>query len=1021
MSSLGRSGNTTKVSEQYNVGAGGGLRTTYDKVYLGFVKSTYDVMSMGRIKVYIPELCGNMDDPNTWIPCDYASPFAGATDITQTNKNANSSQVSYGMSFIPPDVNNQVLVMFINGDPNRGFWFACLFQVNANRMVPSTPAASPESKEARKLLVTGAPLFPTFAPAAIASADSARSSEPTSSGGAATESMGTGGTKGNPTLGIRTPSGHSITFEDSRTDGFVRLQSRNGAQILMHTNTDRIIINTGSGYSRIEMDREGNIDIVTKQSLSVRSDLDINFSAKRDINISAQRNFNTQSYGETKLFSQNKFHIKNDEGGMFIQTNGEMHRTANGSIFDDSTRSIYRKSLLGIYDTTTNGPIEIYAHGNIRQYAHTGAVDILSDSNIHFHAQGGGMYIKSATSMYLSSDGGSLYLKSAEDTRIQSDANINLLSKTNILISSSTKDVNIRSVTGSMFIQSVGDANIKSGNSVVIQGNNNVDLKPGSGSVRTTKSIIINAGTIPDAQPSAIAGESTAAQKASPATPVPFPPVGASSPENRQHINIYTASNVASGRRTETVNSIVSRMPSADPSPTRTILGAGFRKIVTRKDAPPESAYKIGEIFQNQPQPLQTIGMISAISNKIGRYTGKGWDSNGVAQYDYSPMPDAEFKPASEWTTSETGLETIQSHEGTGGVSPYRPGLVFPDVCNSGQLLIGHGHILTSDEIQNKQIVVGTQSVAITVDPAITTTTIECQGLSEDQMKLLLKSDVKPIEDKIKSAVGRMKMTQQQFDALVDFVYNVGEDAFMKSGGVADLIKNGKYNEVINEMIRWIIACGTERPELKTRRQNNALAWSGRVRGDMSSLTSQPIGGRGTSNMKAVNSANTKTIYCSLLQAGYSPIAASGIVGNLIQESSGDKGPLDPTVSGDAGAALGIAQWHPERRRAIAREFGSFDSSGYNETTVKNQTRYIIWELNNSEKNAKNEVVSATDPSAAADAINMYYERSQAGQALRTMPIDQIPGNLLDDIGNRRQNAIAVYNRFANDPNACSV
>lgn len=832
---LARSGNVTKVSEQYNVGTGGGLRATYDKVYLGFVKSTYDIMSMGRIKVYIPELCGNTDDPDTWIPCDYASPFAGATDVTKTNKNSNSGQISYGMSFIPPDVNNQVLVMFINGDPGRGFWFACLFQVNANRMVPSTPDPEESERLERNKLTGNTAVYPL---GTNSNADAARSSLPTSSGGPATKSLGTEGTKGNTSMGIRTPSGHSITFEDNQTDGFVRLQSRNGAQILMHANTDRIVINTGSGYARIEMDREGNIDIITKQSLSVRADLDINFSAKRDINISAQRNFNTQSYGETKLFSQNKFHIKNAEGGMFIQTNGEMHRTANGSIFDDSTRSIYRKSLLGIYDTTTDGPIEIYAHGNIHQYAHTGTFDILSDSNIHFHAQGGGMYVKSATAMYLSSDGGALYLKSAGDTRIQSDAEIDLLSKTNLSLSSTTKDVNIKSVTGSMFIQSVGDSNIKSGNSVIIQGNNNVDLKPGSGSVRTTKNIIINAGTIPDAQPAAIAGESTAAQKAAPASPIPFPPVGASSPANRQHINIYTASNSTSGRRTEIVNSSVSRMPSADPSPTRTILGAGFRKIVTRKDDPPESTYKIGEIFQNQQQPLQTVGLISSISSEqIGRYTGKSWDANNNPQYDYSPMPNAILKPANEWTISETGIEIIQSHEGTGGQNPYRPGMVFPDVCKSGNILIGYGHILTETEIKNNEIIIGDETVPITVDPEITITTVKCQGLSEDQMKTLLKDDLKSIEDKIKSTLGSMKITQTQFDALMDFVYNVGEDAFTKSDGVADLINAGKYNEVANEMIRWIISCGIDRPELKTRRLDNALAWSENTRNDVAAVT----------------------------------------------------------------------------------------------------------------------------------------------------------------------------------------
>ena len=328
--SIARQGNITKVNEQYNVGTGGGLRATYDKVYLGFIKSTYDVMSMGRIKVYIPELCGNENDPNTWIPCDYASPFAGATDITKTNKNANSGQTSYGMSFIPPDVNNQVLVMFINGDPNRGFWFACLFQVNANKMVPSTP--DPEESEwlERNKLTGNTAADPT---PTISNRDAARSGELTSNGGAATRSMGTEGTRGNTTMGIRTPRGHGMVFEDNTIDGFVRVQTRHGAQIMMHDNVDRIIINTASGNSRIEMDREGNIDIITKKSLSVRADEDINFSAKRDINISAQRNINTQSYGETKILSQNKLHIKNIEGGMFIQTNAEMHRTAVGTIY----------------------------------------------------------------------------------------------------------------------------------------------------------------------------------------------------------------------------------------------------------------------------------------------------------------------------------------------------------------------------------------------------------------------------------------------------------------------------------------------------------------------------------------------------------------------------------------------------------------------------------------------------------------------------------------------------------------
>ena len=847
-----------------------GRRATWDKTYLGFVKDVNDSMHMGRIKVYIPELCGNQDSETTWIICDYATPFGGATNILDTNKNPTSGQVSYGMTFIPPDINNQVIVSFINGDPNRGIWMGCLFQVNANHMVPSTPdpdtfpVGPVDGKEPRK--PDGK--IPIYETSTEAEKHGGVNGLPISQGGAATLSMGNSIT----TMGIRTPRGHSLVLEDNPTDGYARIQTRHGAQLLLYDTTDRIIIKTGSNRARIELDREGNIDLYTHQNLSIRSDGDINLSAKNNINISAENEINLQSYGKSHFYSQDDFHIKTFTN-MFLSSEGEMHRVANGSIFDTSTRKIQRYANFGILDTTTDGPIELHAHGNIHQYSY-GTFDILADNTMSIQARGGSMRIKSATTLLMSSDAGGLYFKSAKDTRMQSGQDIDFLSEGTMFLTSRSKDISIKSVAGTLFVQSNADTNIKGGGNVIIQGNGNVDLKPGSGSVRTTKSIIINAGTIPDAKPAAPASNSYDAGPAA-ESEVAIPGIFAKSVVVTQHVITVIDSKASPGRTSRVVNSIVSRMPSADPSPTRTISGPGYTNIVKRKDAPPESTYKIGQVLPDQNVPLQVIGIVIGSNNgEIGRYTGTGWDTNNKPQYTYQKVPTILLRNASEWTgTSDNGIRIIQTHEGTGGLPPNKPGWVFPDACNSGQQLIGYGHVLTTTEISSKQI-------------SIAGTPVNWEnGLSEEQMKLLLKADIKPIEDKIKSTIGGKQITQYQFDVLVDFVYNVGIDAFTQTGGVAELINTDKYNEVPNEMIRWILACGVEKPELKARRLENAMFWSGQVRADAPSQFS----GSGSASSLAT-SDKARAIYCYLTKTlGYSPIVACGFIGNMCAES-----PLNP-------------------------------------------------------------------------------------------------------------------------------
>ena len=77
----------------------------------------------------------------------------------------------------------------------------------------------------------------------------------------------------------------------------IRLRTRTGAQILMHTSEDLIYINNSSGTAWIEMTSNGKIDVYAKDSISFHTENDFNFTADRDINFEAGRNINMIAVG----------------------------------------------------------------------------------------------------------------------------------------------------------------------------------------------------------------------------------------------------------------------------------------------------------------------------------------------------------------------------------------------------------------------------------------------------------------------------------------------------------------------------------------------------------------------------------------------------------------------------------------------------------------------------------------------------------------------------------------------------
>lgn len=112
--------------------------------FIGIIKNNNDPIRSGRLQVWIPDLGGEEGNPQNWRTVAYASPFAGVTYQPNTSKNNKFSEVqhSYGMWAVPPDIGNQVICLFINGDANRGYWFACVNPNLSHHMVPGLASSN---------------------------------------------------------------------------------------------------------------------------------------------------------------------------------------------------------------------------------------------------------------------------------------------------------------------------------------------------------------------------------------------------------------------------------------------------------------------------------------------------------------------------------------------------------------------------------------------------------------------------------------------------------------------------------------------------------------------------------------------------------------------------------------------------------------------------------------------------------------------------------------------------------------
>ncbi len=152
---------------------------------------------------------------------------------------------------------------------------------------------------------------------------------------------------------------------------------------------------------------------------------------------------------------------------------------------------------------------------------------------------------------------------------------------------------------------------------------------------------------------------------------------------------------------------------------------------------------------------------------------------------------------------SENGRELLSQWEGIKN-NEYKDAAGLPT--------IGVGHLLTKEELASGQIKINDTPVDFH------------NGLADQQVMDLLAQDLIRFEDVVNSTV-TATLTENQFDALVSFSFNVGTNAFKKST-LLRVLNEGQYQEVPNQLRRWVKAGGKTIQGLVNRRENEIELWN---------------------------------------------------------------------------------------------------------------------------------------------------------------------------------------------------
>jgi hypothetical protein len=318
--------NADKKSE-----GGRGSQKNYG-TYVGIVKNHADPYRRGRLKVFIKSFGGIEDNESHWITVSYANPYMGAArspsksrsttnDFTHTNH-------SYGMWFTPPDIGNTVLVTFIDGDLNQGFWFACINTDVSHWAMPGQAGAVNLEKHSDPAIAAAltTPPYPSVEfneensdlswanfvslpkpvhehqvkilldqgleddkVRGVISSSSQRESPSRVFG------ISTPGKDGpTPHPDSLSPyyrlGGHTFVMDDGDENGkdqLIRLRTAGGHQILMNDTENILYVGNSKGTVWMEFTGDGKINVFSESDINIRTNSNLNIHADKSINMFA--------------------------------------------------------------------------------------------------------------------------------------------------------------------------------------------------------------------------------------------------------------------------------------------------------------------------------------------------------------------------------------------------------------------------------------------------------------------------------------------------------------------------------------------------------------------------------------------------------------------------------------------------------------------------------------------------------------------------------------------------------------
>lgn len=365
----------------------------YPSAVIGIVKNNIDPTKSGRIDVYLKRVNSpDQDNPNSWTPVSYMSPFFGYTPNTGSPK-AHGDYLgnpnSYGFWATPPDIGTEVICVFLNGDPNMGYYIGCVPIPGMNHMVPaigSSDSIIANAGEASSYGGSGKLPVTEINNANPKQKDNAvltKQPRPVHSYHAATlfkqglirdpdrGTIGSSSQRESPSrvFGISTPGrpiyeggynnssiaaavkdpktpdknfkvigrtgGHTFVMDDGDLvgkDQLMRLRTSAGHMIMMNDAAQTLFIIHANGQSYIELGKEGTIDMYSTNSVNIRTQGDLNLHADSNININAKKDLN---------ISAKNVNVESLEAtNQFVGTTFKQHTKGNHTVKVDAGFSV---------------------------------------------------------------------------------------------------------------------------------------------------------------------------------------------------------------------------------------------------------------------------------------------------------------------------------------------------------------------------------------------------------------------------------------------------------------------------------------------------------------------------------------------------------------------------------------------------------------------------------------------------------------------------------------------------------